>query len=155
MLRNCTAAVIAANSYVVTFACYLKKWLFLVKLPPKSISEHVIFKIFLGGMPPDPLALACFTCWLCFAQHSQIPCNSEYVWPPSVKHLPMPMTGSTPDERKSSDDSYFTDLVHSEFKGQLQCQKVVLKRKLTGYNNPWYKLFFHYLLGLSNNWAWK
>ena len=42
---------------------------FLVKLPQKSVSEHTIFKIFLGGMPPDPLAIACFACWLCFAQH--------------------------------------------------------------------------------------
>ena len=21
-------------------------------------------------MPPDPLAIACFACWLCFAQHT-------------------------------------------------------------------------------------
>ena len=26
---------------------------FLVELPPKSISEHVIFKIFLGACSPD------------------------------------------------------------------------------------------------------
>ena len=44
---------------------------FLVNLPLKSVSEHAIFKIFLGGMPPDPLAIACFACWLCFAQHTR------------------------------------------------------------------------------------
>ena len=27
---------------------------FLVKLPFKSVSEHAIFKNFLGGMSPDP-----------------------------------------------------------------------------------------------------
>ena len=42
---------------------------FLVKLLQKSVSEYAIFKIFLGGMPPDPLAIAYFTCWLLFAQH--------------------------------------------------------------------------------------
>ena len=42
---------------------------FLVKIPPESISEYLIFKNFLGGMSPDPLVIACFTCWLCFAQH--------------------------------------------------------------------------------------
>ena len=26
---------------------------FLVKLPRKSVSEYAIFKIFLGGIPPD------------------------------------------------------------------------------------------------------
>ena len=30
---------------------------FLVELPPKSVLEHTIFKIFLGGMPPDSLAI--------------------------------------------------------------------------------------------------
>ena len=29
------------------------------EIPPNSTSEHSFFKIFLGGMPPDPLALAC------------------------------------------------------------------------------------------------
>ena len=38
------------------------------EIPPDSISEHLFFKIFLGGMPPDPLALACYACCLCFAQ---------------------------------------------------------------------------------------
>ena len=45
-----------------------------------SISEHLFFKNFLGGMPPDPLALACF-----FAQWNifidvlgiHIPCFQE------------------------------------------------------------------------------
>ena len=27
------------------------------KIPPNSISGHLFFKIFLEGMPPDPLAL--------------------------------------------------------------------------------------------------
>ena len=43
---------------------------FLVELLPKSIAEHVIFKIFLAACPQTPLALACFACWLCFAQHT-------------------------------------------------------------------------------------
>ena len=34
----------------------------LLKMPPDSISEGVIFQTFPGGMPPDPLVLACFTC---------------------------------------------------------------------------------------------
>ena len=48
---------------------------FLVELLPKSIAEHVIFKIFLAACPQTPLALACFACWLCFAlrQHTQKP----------------------------------------------------------------------------------
>lgn len=25
------------------------------------------FQIFLGHMPPDPLASSCYTCWMCFA----------------------------------------------------------------------------------------
>ena len=29
----------------------------LLKMPSDSISEHVIFQIFPGGMPPDPLML--------------------------------------------------------------------------------------------------
>ena len=33
----------------------------LLKMPSDSISEGVIFQNFLGGMPPDPLVLACFT----------------------------------------------------------------------------------------------
>ena len=39
-----------------------------LKMPSDSISEGVIFQNFLGGMPPDPLALACFAC-LC-AMHT-------------------------------------------------------------------------------------
>ena len=30
-------------------------------------------------------------------------------------------------------------------------KKFVPKRKLIGYNDPWYKLFFNYLLGLRDN----
>ena len=30
------------------------------------------FQNFLGGMPPDPLVIACFACWLCFAQQSYL-----------------------------------------------------------------------------------
>ena len=33
---------------------------FQLKLLPDSFSEGQIFIIFLGGMPPDPLARACF-----------------------------------------------------------------------------------------------
>ena len=40
----------------------------LLKMPSDSISEGVIFQNFLGGMPPDPLVLACFAC-LC-ASHT-------------------------------------------------------------------------------------
>ena len=32
------------------------------KMPLDSISEHQFLKFFLGGMPPDPLELACFAC---------------------------------------------------------------------------------------------
>ena len=32
------------------------------KMPSDSISEHLFFKYFPGGMPPDPLTLACYTC---------------------------------------------------------------------------------------------
>ena len=42
------------------------------KMPSHAISEHVIFKISWGGMPPDPLVIACFACWLCFAQQSYL-----------------------------------------------------------------------------------
>ena len=40
----------------------------LLKIPSDLISDGVIFQTFLGGMPPDPLVLACFTC-LC-ASHT-------------------------------------------------------------------------------------
>ena len=60
-------------------------------MPPKSISEHVIFW---GGMPPDPLA----DCALhnianrnkrhTLAGYAD---NSEYVWPPQYKTSPAPM----------------------------------------------------------------
>ena len=36
-------------------------------MSPNSVFWYLFFKIFLGGMPPDPLALACFACWVCFA----------------------------------------------------------------------------------------
>ena len=36
----------------------------LLKMPSDSISEGVNFQNFLGGMPPDPLVLVCFT-YLC------------------------------------------------------------------------------------------
>ena len=39
----------------------VETWLFLyVKMPPKSISKHVIFKSFLGVSPRPPITLACF-----------------------------------------------------------------------------------------------
>ena len=40
----------------------------LLKMPSNSISEGVVFQIFLRGMPPDPLVLVCFAC-LC-ASHT-------------------------------------------------------------------------------------
>ena len=42
------------KSTVVRNAAY-----FSVKLYSESISVYQIFKIFLGGMPPDPLASLC------------------------------------------------------------------------------------------------
>ena len=62
---------------------------FFHKLPPKSITEHVIFKIFLGACPSPPS----FSC----ASHNIIGlkiilasdfgwvCNWEYVWPPQYE----------------------------------------------------------------------
>ena len=38
----------------------------LLKMPSDSFSEGVILQNFLGGMPPDPLVLACFTCLYAF-----------------------------------------------------------------------------------------
>ena len=35
--------------YVAIDCCYYEEF----KMPPDSISVHKIFKIFLGGMPPD------------------------------------------------------------------------------------------------------
>ena len=36
----------------------------------KNQSQSIQFsKFFWGGMPQTPLAIACFACWLCFAQH--------------------------------------------------------------------------------------
>ena len=43
------------KSTVVRNAAY-----FSVKLYSESISVYQIFKIFLGGMPPDPLASLCY-----------------------------------------------------------------------------------------------
>ena len=32
------------------------------EIPSNSISEDLFFNIFLGGVPPDPLALAYYAC---------------------------------------------------------------------------------------------
>ena len=39
----------------------------LPEIPPSSISEHLFFKIFLGGMPPDPpsISMLCMLIVLC------------------------------------------------------------------------------------------
>ena len=37
------------------------EFVYRLKLPPNPIFSHLFFKIFLGGMPPDPLEGA----WLC------------------------------------------------------------------------------------------
>ena len=55
-------------------------------------------------MPPDPLALACFACWLCFAQHNKykdclhqtlavyvVDSTENMLGPLTTKHLPKPM----------------------------------------------------------------
>ena len=39
----------------------------VAEMSPNSVFWYLFFKNFLGGMPPDPLALACFACWVCFA----------------------------------------------------------------------------------------
>ena len=36
----------------------------VAEMSPNPVFWYLFFKIFLGGMPPDPLALACFACWL-------------------------------------------------------------------------------------------
>ena len=50
----------------------------LPKILSDAISEHLILKIFLEGMPPDPLASACYACcddgqcaFLLLISHSQ------------------------------------------------------------------------------------
>ena len=52
------------NSLTVNFNTEIKAHYMniLTKIASDSISEHLFFKIFLGGMPPDPLALAYYAC---------------------------------------------------------------------------------------------
>ena len=40
-------------------------------MSPNPVFWYLFFKFSWGGMPPDPLALACFTCWVCFAHLHQ------------------------------------------------------------------------------------
>ena len=70
----------------------------LLKMASNSISEGVIFQNFLGGMPPDPLVLACFAC-LC-ASHAEckyltsptLTIMTGLVMPPLFKSLDPPLT---------------------------------------------------------------
>ena len=54
-----------------------------------SLRFNLRASIFLGGMPPDPLALACYACWLCFTQlHiATITHYTKYV--PHFNHVPL------------------------------------------------------------------
>ena len=62
-----------------------------------SISEGVIFQNFLGGMPPDPLVLACFAC-LCASHTMSVSIyinnndRSGCAPPPLFKSLDPPLT---------------------------------------------------------------
>ena len=67
---------IATYSYIqgvaITYRGYTYFWptfngALVAEMSPNSVFWYLFFKIFLGGMPPVPLALACFACWVCFA----------------------------------------------------------------------------------------
>ena len=73
-----------------------------LKMLSNSISEGAIFQKYLGGMPPDPLMVACFACIcalhtmnLCFAikdsSHNQLVVKTLRLCPPLQK------SGSAPD----------------------------------------------------------
>ena len=79
---------------------------FLHKMPPKPVSDHVIFKNFWGGMPPDPPNFSMLLHAGC-ASHNIVangsksyssiilfvamPVTENMFGPPSIKHLPTPM----------------------------------------------------------------
>ena len=58
-------------AYHVTIRRYDQMYVlrkFLAKYFQNQSQSSQFLKISWGGMPPDTLALACFACWLCFAQ---------------------------------------------------------------------------------------
>ena len=59
---------------VQSIKCALSEYPVGLKIRLDSISEHYIFKNFLGGMPPDPPEGLCFTlCRVCFAYPQCMP----------------------------------------------------------------------------------
>ena len=54
--------IIHFKKFSVTVSTGTSKVDKLQNMPSDSISEGVIFQNFLGGMPLDPLVLACFAC---------------------------------------------------------------------------------------------
>ena len=62
-------------------------------MPSDSISEGLIFQNFLGGMPPDPLDLACFACQIVYFAHNYHAHSNKIVPPP-----PFQNPGSAPGD---------------------------------------------------------
>ena len=63
-----------------------------LKVPSDLITEGLIFQNFLGGMPPDPLDLACYTCQNVCSACTLLSCSLQYICAP-----PFVNPGSAPE----------------------------------------------------------
>ena len=59
---------IISAGYIIQMAIQYSIWLWPWNVTKFNLRAS-IFLNFPGGMPPAPLKLACYTCWLCFAQY--------------------------------------------------------------------------------------
>ena len=65
---------------------------------PRFNLRRSFFENIFGGIPPDPLVLACFACWLCFAQYQYLKyfiyviASSRTAYIPNHQLLPLPLT---------------------------------------------------------------
>ena len=71
---------------------------YYLKNTPESISEHLFFKNFLGGMPPDPLAAPCLACSVVYYAHifrsiyfAYIPLKAAEIGHSTRNYLPPPL----------------------------------------------------------------
>ena len=86
-------------------------------MPPNSTSEYLFFKLFGGGMPPIPLALACLAFWLCFAQYRYPVSMGSYIFPyiqncPEILPDQCKIASSAPDIALNLASCYISHLSH-------------------------------------------
>ena len=99
-------------------------------MSPNPVFWYLFFKFSWGGMPPDPLALACFACWMCFAHlhHQKGPLFLE-------KNLPTLSSVYGPVCLKCFDHKWF-HFNHSE------CEPIIATCFLNFYVDPYFPFIF-------------